>query len=341
ELELDEIELGSFSHYMQKRDWKKSSELLHANAEHFPDRKRWFTDLTAIVDAPTFGVTPTDIGKQVNEGGSEYVPVPSADGKYLYFCGSGRLDNEAGEDIFMCTRKDSGWSKPVLIKELSGAGNQAPLSLTADGNRMIIFDDGRPYQSDKTATGWTEPKRLDVNTSDFAWVGLVQIAPNNQVMILEARTGGFSGTDLYVAQRQADGTWGDPVRLDTVINTAEEDRSAFLHPDMQTLYFSSAGHPGMGGLDVFMTTRLDDTWLHWSKPINLGKEINTLSDDWAYKITTDGSTAWFSNRRSSFDQNIYTVPLPAPLRPKPVRMVELSLKDDDGKPLDAEIILED
>ncbi|HMX39655.1 MAG TPA: OmpA family protein, partial [Saprospiraceae bacterium] len=330
-----------FSHYMQKRDWKKSSELLHANAEHFPDRKRWFTDLTAIVDAPTFGVTPTDIGKQVNEGGSEYVPVPSADGKYLYFCGSGRLDNEAGEDIFMCTRKDSGWSKPVLIKELSGAGNQAPLSLTADGNRMIIFDDGRPYQSDKTATGWTEPKRLDVNTSDFAWVGLVQIAPNNQVMILEARTGGFSGTDLYVAQRQADGTWGDPVRLDTVINTAEEDRSAFLHPDMQTLYFSSAGHPGMGGLDVFMTTRLDDTWLHWSKPINLGKEINTLSDDWAYKITTDGSTAWFSNRRSSFDQNIYTVPLPAPLRPKPVRMVELSLKDDDGKPLDAEIILED
>lgn len=330
-----------FGHYMSKRDWKKSSELLHTDAEYFPDRKRWFTDMIAIVDAPTFGITPADVGKRVNAGGSEYVPVPSADGKYLYFCGSGRPDNISGEDVFMCTRTDSGWSKPVIIKELSDAGNQAPLSLTADGNRIIIFDDGRPYQSDKTATGWTEPKPLDINTSAFAWVGLVQIASNNQVMILEARSSGFSGTDLYIAQRQTDGTWGEPIALDTVINTSEEDRSAFLHPDMQTLYFSSAGHPGLGGMDVFMTTRLDDTWLHWSKPVNLGKEINTLSDDWAYKITTDGSTAWFANRRSSFDQDIFTVALPEPMRPKPVRTVELSLKDNDGNPLDAEIILED
>lgn len=330
-----------FSHYMGKRDWKKSTELLTSNAEYFPDRKRWFTDMTAIVSAPDFGITPADIGSNVNAGGSEYVPVPSADGKYLYFCGSGRPDNESGEDVFVCTRQDSGWSKPVLVKELSGPGNQAPLSLTADGNRIIIFDNAKPYQSDKTAAGWTEPKPLDINLSAFSWVGLVQIAPNNQVMILEARSGGFSGTDLYIAQRQADGSWGDPVKLDTTINTSEEDRSAFLHPDMQTLYFSSAGHTGLGGMDVFKTTRLDDTWLHWSKPVNLGKEINTMSDDWAYKITTDGSTAWFSNRRSSFNQDIFTVTLPEPMRPKPVRTVELALKGDDGKPLDAEIILED
>ena len=330
-----------FGHYMGKRDWKKSLDLLNTNANYFPDRKRWFTDMITIVAAPEFGVAPADIGSTVNAAGSEYVPVPSADGKFLYFCGSGRPDNESGEDVFVSARTDSGWTKPVMVKELSGSGNQAPLSLTADGNRIIIFDNGKPFESDKTATGWTEPKPLDVNTSAFAWVGLVQIAPNNQTMILEARTGGFGGTDLYIAQRQPDGSWGDPIRLDSTINTSEEDRSAFLHPDMQTLYFCSAGHTGLGGMDVFKTTRLDDTWLHWSKPINLGKEINTLSDDWAYKVTTDGVTAWFSNRKSSFNQDIFTVTLPEPMRPKAVRTIELALKGDDGLPLDAEIILED
>lgn len=330
-----------FGHYMGKRDWKKSTELLSTNAEYFPDRKRWFTDMTTIVSAPDSGINPADIGSNVNAAGSEYVPVPSADGKFLYFCGSGRPDNESGEDVFVSSRTETGWSAPVLVKELSGSGNQAPLSLTADGNRIIIFDNGKPFQSDKTATGWTEPKPLDVNTSEFAWVGLVQIAPNNQTMILEARSGSFSGTDLYIAQRQADGSWGDPVRLDSTINTSEEDRSAFLHPDMQTLYFSSAGHTGLGGMDVFKTTRLDDTWLRWSKPVNLGKEINTMSDDWAYKVTTDGVTAWFSQRKSSFNQDIFTVTLPEAMRPKPVRTIELALKGDDGLPLDAEIILED
>jgi len=330
-----------FAFYMGKRDWKTSSALLHEYAESFPDRKRWFGDMTVIVDAPDSGITPVDAGKIINEAGSEYVPVPSADGKYLYFCGQGRPDNESGEDVFVTTRTDSGWTKPVLIKELSGSGNQAPLSLTSDGNRIIIFDNAKPFQSDKTATGWTEPKPLEVNTSNFGWVGLVQIAPNNQVMILEARTSGFSGTDLYIALRQPDGSWSEPVKLDSTINTGEEDRSAYLHADMQTLYFSSAGHPGLGGMDVFKSTRLDDTWMHWSKPTNLGKEVNTLSDDWAYKVTTDGSTAWFSNRKTTTNQDIFSVALPEAMRPKPVRTVELALKGDDGKPLDAEIILED
>ena len=330
-----------FAYYMEKRNWKKSSELLHTDAAWFPDRARWFADMTVIVDAPDTGITPADAGSNVNAGGSEYVPVPSADGKFLYFCGSGRPDNESGEDVFVSTRTDSGWSKPVLIKELSGPGNQAPLSLTADGNRIIIFDNGKPFQSDKTATGWTEPKPLDINTSEFGWVGLVQIAPNNQATIFEARAGGFGGTDLYIALRQPDGSWGNPIKLDSTINTPEEDRSAYLHPDMQTMYFSSAGLPGLGGMDVFKTTRLDDTWLHWSKPVNLGKEINTLSDDWAYKITTDGTTAWFSNRKTLNNQDIFSVQLPESMRPKAVRTVELALKGDDGKPLDAEIILED
>ncbi len=330
-----------FEHYMNKRDWKMSSTLLHEHESLFPDKKKWFGTLIPLVDAPDSGIAPQDAGPNINAAGSEYVPVPSADGKYLYFCGSNRADNENGEDIFVSTFENGQWSKPSLIKELSGFGNQAPLSITADGNRMIIFDDGKPFYSDKTATGWAEAKPLELNTSMFGWVGLVQIAPNNQVMILEARGDNMSATDLYISLRQPDGSWKDPIRLDTTINTNQEDRSAYLHPDMRTLYFSSAGHNGLGGMDVFKTTRLDDTWLRWSKPVNLGKEVNTMSDDWAYKVTTDGITAWFSNRKTSTNQDIFTITLPENMRPQSVRVVELQVKDNQGVALEAEVVLED
>ena len=65
-----------------------------------------------------------------------------------------------------------------------------------------------------------------------------------------------------------------------MINTAYCDRMPFLHPDMKTLYFSSDGHGGLGKMDVFKSTRLNDNcWDCWSEPINLGIEINTI--DWA------------------------------------------------------------
>jgi len=64
---------------------------------------------------------------------------------------------------------------------------------------------------------------------------------------------------------------------------------------MKTLYFSSDGHPGLGQMDVFVSTRISDTcWDCWSDPINLGKEINTPNNDAGYKITTSGEQAFFT-----------------------------------------------
>ncbi len=88
-----------------------------------------------------------------------------------------------------------------------------------------------------------------------------------------------SSANLYVSFLDSLGNWSEPIELGNMVNTPFDERSPHLLPDMRTLYFSSEGHGSLGGLDVFVTTRLDDSWTHWSKPTNIGKGINTSSDD--------------------------------------------------------------
>ena len=324
--------------YIWKQDWPAASKTLHTGQPLFPQAKEWFEPLIALVDAPGTGIKAVNVGSAINAGGSEYIPVPTVDGKTLYFCATDRVDNEDDEDVFVSTLVDSIWQKPTLVKELSGYGNQAPLSLTEGDSRMILFNNSRPFQSDKTATGWTKPIAIAADVSQFSWVGLVQIAANGQVMLLEAID--RSDIDIFVCLKDENGNWKKPQRVDALCTTGN-DRSPYLHPDMHTIYFSSNGMPGMGGLDVYRSTALDDTWLHWSKPVNLGKEINTQGDDWGYKISTDGKIAWFATRTDRRSQNIFYVEVPKEMRPNDVKQAEFYLIDDLKKPMtNVEVIME-
>ena len=334
-----------YYYYADKRDWQTASEILRTGKPLFKNKQQWFDDVLAIANGKASGPGPQNAGAAINTDGSEFSPVISVDGKELFFCGRYRDNNLDGEDIFVTHKSDSGWTAPVLVKELSFAGHQAPGSLTADGNRMLMFNNGRLFQTDRTPTGWSAPVPVPVDISAFPWVGLCQISSNNQVLMLEAKTvngdPSHRESDIYISLKDASGNWGKPVKLDSVINTGESERTPFLHPDLRTMYFSSAGHPGVGGLDVFKTTRLDDTWLHWSHPVNLGKDVNTSTDDWGYKIEANGVLAWFAIRSDETKLDIYSTLLPDSMRPEAVKIIELSLKDEDGKPFDGKIIVQE
>ena len=81
--------------------------------------------------------------------------------------------------------------------------------------------------------------------------------------------------DLYVSFRKVDGSWSRPKNLGSTINTIKAENSPFLASDGVTLYFSTNGRPGYGKNDIFMSRRLDDSWVNWSEPENLGPSINT------------------------------------------------------------------
>src|SRR5690606_35751045 len=123
----------------------------------------------------------------------------------------------------------------------------------------------------------------------------------DSIMVLHAdREGGHGGADLYVSFRRDDGTWSEPLDLGPDVNTPGHEITPYLAADGVTLYFSSDGRGGLGGHDVFVTRRLDDTWQRWSEPENLGPRVNTdgfdayfvapAVDDYAYLASTTDAT---------------------------------------------------
>ena len=112
------------------------------------------------------------------------------------------------------------------------------------------------------------------------------------------------------------GKWSKPVRLNDKINTPYDEESVFIHPDNQTLYFSSNGHTGMGGLDIYMSKRQPDG--DWGEPVNLGYPINTFSNENSFLVDSRGKLAYMASNRSGGygGLDIYSFELPPEFRPE-------------------------
>jgi outer membrane protein OmpA-like peptidoglycan-associated protein len=107
-----------------------------------------------------------------------------------------------------------------------------------------------------------------------------------------------------------------------VINTPGMERSPYLHPDMKTMYFSSDREGTLGDLDVWVTRRLNDScWNCWSEPENLGPTVNTAARDCWYKISADGTKAYFA-RKYGRRHDIYAVTLPEDKRPQTITVLK-------------------
>ena len=119
-----------------------------------------------------------------------------------------------------------------------------------------------------------------------------------------------------------DGKFTAPVKLGPNINTSQKEESVFIHPDNMTLYFSSEGHPGLGGLDIFMSKRQPNG--EWGPAINLGYPINSFAEDNSLLVNPGGKIAYFaSNRAGGFgDLDIYLFDLPEDVRPEKITYVK-------------------
>ena len=115
-----------------------------------------------------------------------------------------------------------------------------------------------------------------------------------------------------------EGRWSQPVNMGPTINTKGDEKSPFISFDNQTLYFSSNGHVGMGGMDLFMCRRTGDTT--WSEPQNLGYPINTRGDESSLIVSPDGRTAIFSSDQfgGQGGLDLYSFALPEQVQSEPV-----------------------
>ena len=261
--------------------------------------------------------SPKSISTKVNTTqGDEYAPVPSADGQMLYFAGRNRPFNLGGEDIFYTRRHKGRWAEAELLIDLSHTyGNEVPLSVSPDGNTLFLYQTGRLLRAQRQAQEW-EVWPLDLPVASGT-VTDATLSADGRVLILTAfgptEREVDSSLNIYVSFLDSNDHWSQPVEVGPDINTPFDERSPFLAGDMNTLYFSSEGHGSLGQMDIYMTTRLDDTYTPWSAPVNLGPVINTTGDDWGCQVTADGKNIYFARRTTSLD--IYIAPLPIELQP--------------------------
>lgn len=327
--------------------YEEALELVREVKPYFGADNYWLKNIEEALLNDDQTVEKVNLGTKVNSTAAEYVPVLSADGNTIYFCGYKREDCMGGEDIFVSEKVDGIWTQSTIIKELcSDWNNEAPFEISTDKTRIFVFIGGDLFYHDLTKNGWSEKQAVShINTT--SWECDLNLSKDGKVMFFTSNRPDMIGVsnssyniDIFVSLKDDEGNWGKPFNIGKTLNTPFIDRTPFLHPDMKTLYFSSDGHGSIGDMDVFITTRLDDTWKNWSTPVNLGKMINTPERDWGYRISTDGTLAYFAAGKSS-DEDLYQVNLPEEFRPDDVSTISGTLTDNNGEAVSAEIIVKD
>jgi len=238
---------------------------------------------------------------KLNSSDSEYAPVFTPDGKYMYFSSLRRSEFNK-ENIFITMHSDMVWAQPEEVDELNTDFNESMGSLSKDGRTAYLFGyysksntNGDIYSSALQNGRWSKPSMISSVSSPY--YDLQPHVHNDEVMILTSnRHGDNANYDLYISFKRG-GNWTEPVNLGDTINTEKDEQSAFISPCGRFLYFSSNGHPTFGGSDIFVAQRTDDTWMNWTQPQNMGPIINSVKDDRYFVLAPDGQYAYLSSNR--------------------------------------------
>jgi len=271
-----------------------------------------------------------NVGQVVNSEYSDFAPVVSADGSYLFFT-SDRPGGEGGQDIWESHFVNGSWTKPAnLGPPVNTEGNEGPDCIVTEGDQMYLYltlchgvKEGLCdiYVSELQANGsWSEPEPVgspinsEFSDANASWDYI------NQVMyFVSTREGGFQGPgpkkmpgeasfDIWMCPKNPDGSWGKPQNLGTPVNTPNWEGVAFYHAADQTIYFASNGHGGMGGSDVFRARQVSPGLFDNPEPVSM---VNTEKNDMYFSIPAAGDFAYFSsNVAGGFgEEDIYVIPV--------------------------------
>ncbi len=288
--------------------------------------------------------------RSVNTKQSEYSPVyGNEDYSSLFFTSSrtgatgGKVSSATGEffsDIFFTERDSKGiWSDPKPIDaSINTAFDEGTCSFSSDFN-TLLFTRCRVSKreklgceilsSKKSEGGWLAPEVIKI-TSDSMIVAHPSLSNDGLTLYFASNIpGGFGGIDIWkVTRASSTDSWGEPINAGGDINTSGNDMFPFIHSD-GTLYFSSDGQPGIGGLDIFRAKPNDKNG--WNVE-NMRFPVNSPSDDFGIIFEKDREAGYFSSRRAGGRgaDDIYFFYLP----PIIFNMIGQVNDDKTSKPID-------
>jgi len=297
----------------------------------------------------SFSQKKENLGENVNTEIDELGPVITQDGKTLYFIrsqfkpGKGFVQEEWYSDVDITGYCNTA-KKVKLPFSLFPDTKCQVISVTNDGSVILAALNEKDtlnlvnglYFTHKYNDGWDNPEKLNItNFENFigdSKIWGVHLAESGKILFLYksiSKENPFN--EIFVSFLKNDTIWSEPVKLSDNVNKksgVQGNFSPFLAPDDVTLFFSSDRAGGFGSSDIYMCKRLDNSWLRWSDPINLGELVN--SDEWEgyFMISPDGKYGYYVSSDKSIGQNdIFRFKFEPSFLPKPIVVITGKVTD--------------
>lgn len=254
-------------------------------------------------------------------------PVLTADQSQLIYSMRLFRGAQSDENIVIANRlEDGSWSKPDHISKIINTPlSEGSATISGDGKTLVFTSCNKRntvggcdlYISQKNGTEWSEPKNMLAPVNSAAWESNPALSPDGKTLYFSSdRKGGKGGKDIWVTSLQPNGDWDYPENLGMVVNTNKNEVTPFIHADNSHLYFASDGFMGMGGYDLFYSTKVGDDW---TVPENLGYPINTPNNEGALYITADYEKGYYEKYTSAGAEShseIYQFDIPVEIKAK-------------------------
>ena len=209
--------------------------------------------------------------------------------------------------------------EPIAGK-LNKAINIGPAALFDGANKLVFAasgDDKSPtlkiYFASWEGEEWVQYGEFPYNSDQYT-CSEPSISDDGSCLFFSSdMPGGQGGRDIYIAEFK-DGQWSKPRNLGEIVNSRYDETFPYYH-DKHTLYFSSSGHPGLGGMDIFKTELQDSS--SYGEPVNMGYPINSQADDFGIFLDSLNTHGYItSNRRhGGYDDDIYSVDIDIQIYP--------------------------